>query len=72
MKIKNGLSHLSDDQLDAIATHAGSLLLALHDVKDHDLLPELRTELARIEEQACDHPVNRGVITIFTEGDEIA
>ena len=62
-----GLAHLSNNELDAIATHAGCLLLALHDVYDRDLLPFLRSELERLEAGACDHLMARGVIQEFEQ-----
>jgi len=58
----NGLAHLSNDELDAIATHAGSLLLAIERVKPKDVIPFFREELWRLEEAACTHLVNRGAM----------
>jgi len=60
-----GLAHLSNERLMQIAEYAGSLLIVLDSVNERDLLPNFRDELVRLEEGACDHLLNRGVIAII-------
>jgi hypothetical protein len=62
----NSLARLHNDELDAIATHAGCLLEAIRRIDSKDLLPELRNELTRLEDTACQQLVNRGVIADWT------
>lgn len=60
------LADLNNDELDAIATHAGCLLEVLRRVDNRKLLPDLRNELTRLERVACGYLMNRGVVADWT------
>lgn len=58
---------MSNDELDAIATHAGALLVTLHNLNDRQLMPFFKVELSRIETEACEELIHRGVVAEFDD-----
>lgn len=58
----NAVAHLTFNELDAIATHAGILISAMARVHDRDILPYFVAELKRIEGVVCTELEYRGHI----------
>lgn len=58
----NALAQLTDDELDAVMTHAGLLRSALHKIEAENLMPFFREELYRLEQHSNWQLVARGVI----------
>lgn len=57
------LERMSNDRLDAIASHAGSLEVALRGLGEDELMPFFVAELRRIQVVACETLLRRGVIS---------